>query len=125
MESQNIVSSYCTVLCQNTQFCYLMIGIEHGILKTSVHVGCPSVLCSSTVLVSVLFTCCSALTTVVWTHDVATSLLCFLKFRGCDMLGLILTTTSGISYNGCMFVFSVGGAVQNSPPRCRLYFIYR
>jgi hypothetical protein len=44
-----------------------------------------------------LFMCCSALTTVVWIHDMATSLLCFLKFWGCEMLGLIPATTSGIS----------------------------
>jgi hypothetical protein len=80
VESWNSVLSYSTVLCQNTECCYLMIIIEHGSLETFVHVGFPSVQCSSTVFVFGLFICSSALTTVVWTHDMATSSLCFLKF---------------------------------------------
>ena len=43
MESKNIVSFYNTVLCQNTESCYLMISIEYGGLETSVHVGFPYV----------------------------------------------------------------------------------
>jgi len=86
MELLNSVPFYSTVLCHNTECCYLMIGIEHGSWKTSVHVAFPFVYCSSTVFVCGLFICCSALTTVVWTLDMQTSLLCFLKFQGCDML---------------------------------------
>jgi hypothetical protein len=94
VESWNSVSSYSTVLCQNTE-CYLMISIEHGSLETSVHVGFPSVYCLSTVFVSGLFICSSALTAVVWTHGMNTSTLCFLKFLGCYMLWPILAVTSG------------------------------
>jgi hypothetical protein len=43
VESWNSASWYSTVLCQNTEYWYLMIGIEHGSLETSVHVGFPSV----------------------------------------------------------------------------------
>jgi hypothetical protein len=66
---------------------------------------------------------CSALTSVVCTHDMAPFSLCFLEFWGFDMLGLVLATTSGISCS--VFVFSAGEAVQNSPLHCRLYFICR
>jgi hypothetical protein len=41
--SDGTVSSYSTVLCQNTECCYLMISIKHGSLETSVHDGFPSV----------------------------------------------------------------------------------
>ena len=44
-----------------------------------------------------IFICCSTVTTVVWTHNIATSSLCFLKFRGCDMFWSILAMTSRIS----------------------------
>jgi hypothetical protein len=94
-------------------------------LETSVHVGFPTVYCSSTVFVPVLFICSSALTAVVWTHDMASSSLCFLKFQWCDMFWPILATTSGISYCGCVFVFCAGGVVLNSPLHCRAYSIYR
>ena len=43
MESWNSVSSYITVLCQNTGCCCVMIGTGHGSLEISVHVGFPSV----------------------------------------------------------------------------------
>ena len=82
MESWNSVSLYSTVLCQNTECCYLIICIEHGSLETSVHLDSPSVYYSSTVFVFGLFTCSNILTTVFWTHDVATSFPCFLNFQG-------------------------------------------
>jgi len=44
-----------------------------------------------------IFICCSTVTTVVWTHNIATSSLCFLKFRGCDMFWPILAMISCIS----------------------------
>jgi hypothetical protein len=59
-----------------------------------VPVGFPSVYFSSTVFVSGLFICPSTLTTVVWTHDINTSSLYFLKFWGCDMLWPILAMIS-------------------------------
>ena len=64
MESWNSVSSCSAVLCQNTECCYLTISIKHGSLETSVHVGFPSVQCSSTVFVVGLFIYSSALTVV-------------------------------------------------------------
>jgi len=76
MESWNIVSFYSTVLCHNTQYCYMMISIKHGSLETSVNVGFPSVYCLSTVFVCGLFICYRTLTTVVLTLDMATSWLC-------------------------------------------------
>jgi hypothetical protein len=69
-----------TVVCCVKECCYLMIIIKHGSLEASVHVGFPSVYFSSTVFVSGLFICPSTLTAVVWTHDMNTSSLCFLKF---------------------------------------------
>jgi hypothetical protein len=59
------VSSYSTVLCQNTDCCYLMNNIEHGSFETSLHVVFPAMYCSSNVFVSDLFICSSALTAVV------------------------------------------------------------
>ena len=85
MESWNSVLSYITVWCQNTECCFVMIGIGNGSLETSIHFVFPSVYSSSAIFVSKLFICSSALTTL-WTVDMHTSSLCFLKFRGCDML---------------------------------------
>ena len=76
MESWNSVSFYSSVLCHNTDNWYMIIGIKHGSLETSVNVGFPSVYCSSTVFVCGFFVCYSALTTVVWTRDMAASSLC-------------------------------------------------
>jgi hypothetical protein len=43
-----------------------------------------------------LFICTSALTTAVWTLDMGTSSLCFLKFRWCDMFWPVVATISSI-----------------------------
>jgi hypothetical protein len=84
IELLNSVSFYSTVLCQNTECCYLKISFKHGSLETSVYVAFPSLYCSSAVFVSGLFICSSTLT-ALWTHDTKTSSLCFLMFRGSEM----------------------------------------
>ena len=108
--SHGAVLLFCsTMLCQNRECCY-----------------CTCISHTWKPLCMWLFLLCNALelvTTVVWTHRNFVAV--FLKFWVCDVLWHILAMTSGISWNGCMFLFSAESAVQNSPLHYRQYFIYR
>jgi hypothetical protein len=68
VESWSSVSLSSTVLCQNTECCYLMISIEHGSLGTCVHVGFFLYIAHLLSLSVAFFISSSTLTAVVWTH---------------------------------------------------------